>query len=97
MSSTSFGHAGTDRPRLSTKIGRCSASDRSQTSRASVPGPPEAPGLFGSGTVPTIARLREGSEIVAAFDADEAGRLLVDMLRLAVAGVATIAAIAPSR
>jgi hypothetical protein len=37
----------------------------------------------------TIARLREGSEIVAAFDADEAGRLLVDMLRLAVAGVAT--------
>jgi hypothetical protein len=37
----------------------------------------------------TIARLPEGAEIVAAFDADEAGRLLVDMLRLAVAGVAT--------
>jgi uncharacterized protein DUF3991/Toprim domain-containing protein len=37
----------------------------------------------------TIARLPEGGEIVAAFDADEAGRVLVDMLRLAVAGVAT--------
>ena len=37
----------------------------------------------------TIARLPQGAEIVAAFDADEAGRLLVDMLRLAVAGVAT--------
>ena len=36
-----------------------------------------------------IARLPERSEIVAAFDADEAGRRLVDMLRLAVAGVAT--------
>ena len=35
-----------------------------------------------------IARLPERSEIVAAFDADEAGRRLVDMLRLAVAGVA---------
>ena len=33
-----------------------------------------------------IARLPERSEIVAAFDADEAGRGLVDMLRLAVAG-----------
>lgn len=37
----------------------------------------------------TLVRLPERSEIVAAFDADEAGRLLVDMLRLAVAGVAT--------
>jgi hypothetical protein len=36
----------------------------------------------------TIARLPERSEIVAAFDADDAGRLLVDMFRLAVAGVA---------
>jgi hypothetical protein len=36
-----------------------------------------------------IAGLPERSEIVAAFDADEAGRGLVDMLRLAVAGVAT--------
>jgi hypothetical protein len=35
-----------------------------------------------------IARLPERSEIVAAFDTDEAGRRLVDMLRLAVAGVA---------
>jgi hypothetical protein len=35
-----------------------------------------------------IARLPERSEIVAAFDADEAGRRLVDRLRLAVAGVA---------
>jgi hypothetical protein len=35
-----------------------------------------------------IARLPARSEIVAAFDADEAGRRLVDMLRLAVAGVA---------
>jgi hypothetical protein len=36
-----------------------------------------------------IVRLPERSEIVAAFDADEAGRRLVNMLRLAVAGVAT--------
>jgi hypothetical protein len=35
----------------------------------------------------TIAKLPERSEIVAAFDADAAGRLLVDMLRLAVSGV----------
>jgi len=35
-----------------------------------------------------IARLPERSEIVAAFDADEAGRRLVNMLRLAVADVA---------
>ena len=32
----------------------------------------------------TIARLPEGAEIVAAFDADEAGRMLVSMVRLAV-------------
>ena len=35
----------------------------------------------------TVARLPEGSEIVAAFDADGAGRILVDMARLAVAAV----------
>lgn len=32
----------------------------------------------------TIARLPQGSEIVVAFDADPAGRLLVDMVRVAV-------------
>jgi hypothetical protein len=37
----------------------------------------------------TIVRLPDSSEIVAAFDADEAGRGLVNMLRLAAAGVAT--------
>lgn len=36
-----------------------------------------------------ILRLPESSEIVAAFDADEAGRALVNMLRLAVADVTT--------
>jgi hypothetical protein len=35
----------------------------------------------------TVARLPEGAEIVAAFDADEAGRMLVNMVRLAVANV----------
>ena len=34
------------------------------------------------------ARLPEGAEIVAAFDADEAGRMLVGVVRLAVASVA---------
>jgi hypothetical protein len=37
----------------------------------------------------TIARLPEGSEIVAAFDADGAGRMLVAVVRLVVAAVAT--------
>ena len=37
----------------------------------------------------TIARLPEGAEIVAAFDADEAGRKLVDVIRQAVASVAS--------
>jgi hypothetical protein len=37
----------------------------------------------------TIARLAEGSAIVAAFDADEAGRWLVEVVHLAVATVAT--------
>jgi hypothetical protein len=37
----------------------------------------------------TIARLPEGAEIVAAFDADEAGRMLVSMVRLAVEAVAS--------
>ena len=36
----------------------------------------------------TIARLPEGAEIVAAFDADEVGRKLVDVMREAVASVA---------
>jgi uncharacterized protein YhdP len=36
----------------------------------------------------TIARLPEGSEIVAAFDADEAGRMLVEVVRVVVASVA---------
>lgn len=38
----------------------------------------------------TIARLPEGGEIVAAFDADGAGRMLVDLVRRAVAAVATV-------
>ena len=61
------------------------AEDR--TRYASLGGKPNSqqPGLLRA----TIATLPERSEIVAAFDADEAGRLLVDMLRLAVAGVAT--------
>lgn len=37
----------------------------------------------------TIARLPEGAEIVAAFDADEAGRKLVDVIREAVASLAS--------
>ena len=36
----------------------------------------------------TIARLPEGAEIVAAFDADEVGRTLVDVIREAAASVA---------
>ena len=36
----------------------------------------------------TIARLPEGAEIVAAFDTDQAGRKLVDVMRQAVASVA---------
>ena len=36
----------------------------------------------------TIARLPERSEIVAAFDADEMGRKLLDVIREAVASVA---------
>jgi hypothetical protein len=37
----------------------------------------------------TIARLPEGAEIVAAFDADKVGRKLVDVIREAVASVAS--------
>jgi len=57
-----------------------------QTRYASLGGKPNGkqPGLVQA----IIVRLPERSEIVAAFDADEAGRWLVDMLRLAVAGVA---------
>jgi hypothetical protein len=40
----------------------------------------------------TIAKLPDGAEIVAAFDADDAGRTLVSMVRLAVAHVANSAA-----
>ena len=60
------------------------AEDR--TRYASLGGKPNAkqPGLVQS----TIARLPEGAEIAAAFDADEAGRLLVNMVRIAVEGVA---------
>jgi len=36
----------------------------------------------------TIAKLPAGAEIVAAFDADDAGRKLVDVIRQAVASVA---------
>ena len=61
------------------------AEDR--TRYASLGGKPNAqqPGLVQA----TIARLREGAEIVAAFDADEAGRTLVRVVRLAVASVAS--------
>jgi hypothetical protein len=61
------------------------ADDR--TRYASLGGRPNAtqPGLVQS----TIARLPEGAEIVAAFDADEAGRMLVNVVRLAVAGAAS--------
>jgi hypothetical protein len=37
----------------------------------------------------TVARLPERAEIVAAFDADAAGRMLVNMIRLAIANVAS--------
>ena len=39
----------------------------------------------------TIARLPAGAEIVAAFDADEAGRLLVEVIRETAASVACVA------
>jgi hypothetical protein len=58
-----------------------------QTRYASLGGKPSArqTGLIQA----TIARLPEGAEIVAAFDADEAGRKLVDVIRQAVASVAS--------
>jgi uncharacterized protein DUF3991/Toprim domain-containing protein len=60
------------------------AEDR--TRYASLGGNPNAqqPGLVRS----SIARLPDGAEIVAAFDADEAGRMLVNMVHFAVASVA---------
>ena len=60
------------------------AEDR--TRYASLGGKPNAqqPGLVAA----TIGRLPEGAEIVAAFDADEAGRMLVNVVRFAVANVA---------
>src|ERR1035441_4842757 len=56
-----------------------------QTRYASLGGKPNSkqPGLLQT----TIALLPEGSEIVAAFDADEAGRMLVEVSRRAVANV----------
>jgi hypothetical protein len=61
------------------------AADR--TRYASLGGKPnvQQPGLVKA----TIAKLPEGSEIVAAFDADEAGCKLVDVIRLVMATVAT--------
>jgi hypothetical protein len=61
------------------------AEDR--TRYASLGGKPNAqqPGLVQA----TIARLPERAEIVAAFDADEAGRMLIGVVRLAVASVAS--------
>jgi hypothetical protein len=61
------------------------AEDR--TRYASLGGKPNAkqPGLVQS----TVARLPEGAEIVAAFDADEAGHRLVNVARLAVASAAS--------
>jgi len=58
-----------------------------QTRYASLGGKPNSqqPGLVQA----TIARLPKGSEVVAAFDADGAGRELVGVVRLAVAAVAT--------
>jgi hypothetical protein len=60
------------------------AEDR--TRYASLGGKPNAqqPGLVEL----TISRLPEGAEIVAAFDADDAGRMLVSMVRVAVTSVA---------
>jgi hypothetical protein len=60
------------------------AEDR--TRYASLGGNPNAqqPGLVRS----SIARLPDGAEIVAAFDADEAGRRMVNVVRLAVASAA---------
>src|SRR5260370_33216129 len=57
-----------------------------QTRYASLGGKPNSkqPGLVQA----TIARLRERSEIVAAFDADEAGLMLVEGVSAAVASVA---------
>ena len=57
-----------------------------QTRYASLGGKPSS---RQTGLVPaTIARLPEGAEVVAAFDADEVGHQLVDMIREAVASVA---------
>ena len=58
-----------------------------ETRYASLGGKPSSPqrGLVQA----TIARLPEGAEIVAAFDADEVGRKLLDVIREAVASVAS--------
>jgi Protein of unknown function (DUF3991)/Toprim-like len=62
--------------------------DEDQTRYASLGGKPNSkqPGLVQA----TIAKLPVGCEIVAAFDADEAGRTLVDMVSVAVARVARV-------
>jgi Toprim-like/Protein of unknown function (DUF3991) len=60
--------------------------DEDRTRYASLGGKPNAqqPGLLEL----TISRLPQGAEIVAAFDADDAGRMLVSMARVAVTSVA---------
>lgn len=63
------------------------ADTEDQTRYASLGGKPNSkqPGLLQA----TIAKLPEGSEIVAAFDADTAGRMLVDVVRVIVVSVAS--------
>ena len=62
------------------------ADPEDQTRYASLGGKPNSkqPGLVQA----AIARLPEKAEVVAAFDADEAGRMLVEMVRVVVASVA---------
>src|ERR1022692_1807736 len=65
---------------------RCSRMQRIRPAMPALGGKPSArqTGLVQA----TIARRPEGAEIVAAFDADEVGRKLVDVMREAVASVA---------
>jgi hypothetical protein len=86
-----FSHAGPDDRRLVLAESAIDAmshaalfpDDEDRTRYASLGGKPNSkqPGLVQS----TIARLPEGAQIVAAFDADEAGRMLANMVGLAVA------------
>jgi len=90
-----FSHAGPDDRRLVLTESAIDALSHAtlfpdaadQTRYASLGGKPNSkqPDLVKA----TIAKLPEGSEIVAAFDADRAGRMLVEMVRVAVAAVAT--------